>query len=191
MIGFLIFGGFWFWTIFTIISFVLILNVIFSDKLGWIWFSGIVMLVLFILSGGIPFAWMFANPLTTLMWAGIYIAAGLLWSIKEWYSYVVEKAKYYTSDSSMLYRGTDTKEDLIKELNRDVDIKRHWDDITTWIVYFPYFVLAWALTDPIKKLAQQFTFVYEKISSVLVNKTVNKIIAEREANANTKGNTGK
>ena len=189
MIGFLIFGGFWFWTIFTIISFVLILNVIFSDRLGWIWFSGFVMFVLFILSGGINFAWMFANPLTTLMWAGIYIAIGLFWSIKEWYGFVIDSSTYYTSNPYMT--KNETKEELLKTLSADINIKNHWDDVVTWIVYFPYFVLAWALTDPIKKLAQQFTFVYEKISSVLVNKTVNKIIAEREANANSKGNPGK
>jgi len=139
------------------------------------------------LSGGIPFVWMFANPLTTLMWAGIYIFAGLIWSIKEWYSYVKETAQEFSGG----YYSDKSEEELLEIIKDRVDIKRHWDDITTWIVYFPYFVLAWALTDPIKKLAQQFSFVYEKISSVLVSKTVSKLIAERETNANNKRNTGK
>lgn len=187
MIEFLIFGGFWFWTIFSLISFVLIINVIFSERLGWIWFFGFVMFVLFVLSGGINFAWMLANPLITLMWAGIYIAAGLLWSIKEWYSFVKEMSQEFKGG----YYSHKSEKELLAIIKDRVDIRNHWNDVTTWIVYFPYFVLAWALTDPIKKLAQQFSFVYEKISAVLINKTVNKIIAEREANANTKGNTGK
>lgn len=116
---------------------------------------------------------------------GIYILSGLIWSIKEWYSYVKETTKAFSSE----YDSDKSNTELIEMISDKVDVKDHWYNITTWIVYFPYFILAWALTDPIKKLAKQFTFVYEKISSVLVNKAVNKLITEREVNANNKRNT--
>jgi len=125
---------------------------------------------------------MFANPLTTLMWAGIYIFAGLIWSIKEWYSYVKDRAEYYTKTESLVKEFRFTEKEIKDNLIRETDITKHWDDITTWIVYFPYFVLAWALTDPIKLIAEQFAFVYKRIANSVTNKAINNIIKERTSN---------
>lgn len=68
MFEFLIFGGFWFWSIYGVLSLIIILLAIFSDRFGWIWGLGILLFVIFIINGGINFAWVFANPLVALMW---------------------------------------------------------------------------------------------------------------------------
>jgi hypothetical protein len=169
------------------------MNVIFSEKLFGIWIFGIILTALLIVSGGISFAWLMANPMTALMWIAIYIGSGLLWSMKEWNDYVNDRVEYYSNslvdmkDRNGKYLHT---EDGIKhKIENATDISQHWDSVTTWIVYFPFYFLSWILTDPIKFIAKQFTFVYKAISNRIVNNALDRVYREREANENNKRDT--
>lgn len=110
--------------------------------------------------------------------------------MKEWYSYVKEHAEYHSKYANSYSGKLMLSEKEIRDnLMVDTDVTQHWNNITTWIVYFPYFVLAWTLTDPIKLIAEQFTFVYKKTANAITNRAINTIIKERETNANNKRNS--
>ena len=183
MIAFLLVGTFWFWAILGVLFIAEILYAVSDNIKGGTWFVGLLLIVLFVLSGAINFAWIAANPWTLLLYIGIYIAAGLVWSMKEWYSYV--KAKVSRFGQSNYY--SDKTEDEFKEyMELELRLEDYWVTITTWIVYFPFFMLAWVLTDPIKKIAEQFSVVYNKITSSLINKATVKIFMEKKNDGNQK-----
>ena len=177
MIAFLLVGTVWFWMILALLIVGEILYAI-SDRIrAGTWFVGVLLTTLFVLSGAISFTWIAANPWMLLLYIAIYIGAGLLWSMKEWYSFVKAKVvRYRQSD----YYSNKTETEFRALMTSELQLDRYWGNITTWIVYFPFFMLAWVLTDPIKKIAEQFSVIYNKITSSLVNKATNKILTENK-----------
>jgi len=159
MLEFLIFGGFWFWLIVSIDLLILIISA-FNDAHGLTWIFGIILIFVLFVSGIISWSWVVANPLLFLVCVGIYIFVGIVWSIKEWYDYCLQEAKSN-------YRWVNTH---VEDGSYAPEISQHWDDVTTWIVYFPIFMLAWVLTEPIKKIAKQFSFIYNFVSKKVSDK---------------------
>lgn len=182
MIAFLLIGTFWFWSILT---FLFVLEIVYTikDSGRGIWLVGLLFTVLFILSGAISFAWIALNPLTLLLYIAIYIGIGLLWSMKEWYSFVKSMVHGYNLSGYYQKKTTDEMNDILKE---ELRLDLHWKSITTWIVYFPFFMLAWVLTEPIKKIAKLFSAVYNKITNLLVNKAIQNISTEKKNDGNKK-----
>lgn len=176
MIEFLIFGGLWFWIFFGFISFLTILNLIFSSREETVWIYGILFAILFFISGGIDFSWIASNPLLVIRNIGIYLGIGILWSMKEWYSYVnirikelLNESKYKSNFGS---KNTNPSIEEQKEFIRINSPRLNWSRITAWITYWPFYILSWILTDPIKKLAQQFRVIYNGITHMQVNKAL-------------------
>lgn len=160
MLEFLLFGTLWFYIISGIIVIVAI-GAIVNDNLGLNWFSVLLFITLFILSGIWSVDWILSNPIDTLIRVGIYLGIGLIWSMKEWYSFLFREAEEYVEAG--------IKKDLIRD---KLALRNHWHRIVNWIIYFPLHMLAWVLRDPVKWLAQRFAFVYESISKHVMNKAI-------------------
>lgn len=169
---FLIFGGLWFWGIFGFISFLILMNLIFSGREETIWIFGFLLVLLFFFSGLLNFSWIAENPLLVLRNVGIYIGIGLVWSMKEWYSFVKEQIKFRLQDMDKTF----SKEQKKAYISRSAPyVSNNWTRIASWITYWPYHILSWALTDPIKKIAKRFRVVYSGITQLQINNAINKI----------------
>lgn len=158
MLEFLLFGTLWFY-IFSGLIVIMAIGAIINDNIAWNWFSVLLFIALFVLSGVWSIDWILNNPVDTLIRVGIYLGIGLLWSMKEWYSYLFRRAEEYVE--------LGIKKDIIMDR---LALKNNWTRIVNWIVYFPLHMIAWVLRDPVKWLAQRFSFVYESISKHVINK---------------------
>lgn len=101
-----------------------------------------------------------------LIWAALWMVAGVLWSMKEWYDYLVE-------------RRDELKErfDSLSEKEKQNETNKTWvsyftyykptaadnkQQIVTWMTLWPLFFAGWVLTWP----RRMFVWIYNKLSTV-------------------------
>ena len=182
MVTFLLVGTFWFWSI---LIFLFVFEIVYTikDSDRGIWLIELLFTILFILSGAISFAWIAANPWMLLLYIAIYIGIGIVWSMKKWYSYVKRIIQSYKLSE---YYHKKTPDELNNILKLEFRHDSHGKYITTWIVYFPFFILVWVLIEPIKKIAKLFSGVYNKITNLLVDKAIKNISMEKKDDGNKK-----
>ena len=130
---------------------------------------------------------LFSDPLNTLMYAGGYILAGIIWSILKWKRYIshsVNKFKKVKSDFISKHGDIGTKwDEWINHLNSsylDLTFREHHTPgeivekvtisasekkgtIVSWISYWPMSLAATFLNDPLKRF---FSWIFDLISGV-------------------------
>lgn len=182
MIEFLAFGTLWFFITAGILFLVLLIS-IFNDADRALWFTGLLLITFLFISGTWGVSWVLDNPLIVLRNIAMYIGIGLIWSIKEWYSYVQEKTKYFFTHHNLYDYDTatnkkKTKEQMIALLKDQLALDHNWGIITQWITYYPFYMIAWMLKDPIKMIATKISFIYSGITTNIINRATAKIKIE-------------
>lgn len=143
------------------------------------------------------FTYLVNNPLTVLMWAGVYVAAGVIWSMVKWALYalgVKERFNEYCvselNDINLHNSGiidgnvrverrpVPTKEVLLANYNKykieklPLDVKKYKSKITFWMIWWPWSALWTLLNDPIRRfynmLYNMFGGVFQKISDKII-----------------------
>lgn len=105
---------------------------------------------------------------------GIYLLAGIFWSLFRWWRYAEEKVKVFNSQHS-----DSTRKDYIGYLKSDLNPTNHKATITSWIVYWPW-NLAWKvigniLTEIPLRLFDIAKGIYEGVSAKALEKVNNGI----------------
>lgn len=132
----LVVGGFWFWTVFSVFA-VWFLWATWAEK-GWPTTISIFLFlaVLTLFSDGEMHKWAYDNPINLLAAVGIYIAAGILWSIFKWYSLNIAIRRAYNRLLEKFKEGRkitgeipdEQKQDWLLHLCRNIDHDEELND---------------------------------------------------------------
>ena len=175
--AFFVIGTIWFW----IISAAVFAFLIFLTEDDSNIFASIVVVgFIWILSSVNGYS-ITADPLLWIKWAGIYFAAGTVWSFLKWFSYLYgikeELRKYknkYVAKNGIQLKSNGTFDDadfpgFAKYLNENyylngTTIRTKEDttpgvgtligDLTRWVVWWPFSAFWTILNDPIRRIAQ-------------------------------------
>jgi hypothetical protein len=179
--GFLIFGGFIFWAIIAVICILLLWTVenyskndeIHKGQLAWptVIIAGAIFLLYFFSNKGQLWLSLKSNITGLLMWLGIYLIVGIVWSFFKWYKIVKHaKAKYLKAQRE--YQKT------IKDGNSHIPFNKmltflpkvnEWKaSITSWILFWPFSTLRYAfgtmLIDFMDAIISRLKGLYDSIT---------------------------
>lgn len=183
MFGFeLVIGGALFWLLLIGLLVLCEISTVNETHWGFAWF---------LIFGGIlwwgfnanPFAWMLHNFGTTLIYAGIYLTAGVFWGFGRWYFYIKDAHDRILSNEKSLrqdytdagartvnpYKGSFT--DWLTEYNRIPLGKNNKEKISIWMFWWP-FSMFWTFFDDILRRAynaiiEQYMFIFDRINNMV------------------------
>lgn len=90
---------------------------------------------------------------------GVFVLAGLFWSVFKWFRYVNKTTTHYSD----LYGNTLTDSQM-RDLKSEISVSQHKAMVTSWIMFWPWSLL-WALTgDFFNMLYEAMTNIYQKIT---------------------------
>jgi hypothetical protein len=94
----------------------------------------------------------------------VYLVLGVIWSVKKWYSFVVEKKKTlretYASSVNKQATGNETFESYAKDHQPTAADNK--SRITGWMALWPFSLSWWILTWP----RRAFVWLYERLSTL-------------------------
>ena len=118
------------------------------------------------LTGAVLFTDAFAGvrPAALLAILAVYLTCGVLWSIKKWYSFVVdcknEMLRRYNTVVNKTAKGNETWESFSKDKQpKAADNKQR---IVSWMALWPFSFTWWVLTWP----RHAFTWCYERLTTL-------------------------
>jgi len=123
-----------------------------------------------VLAIGLAGILLFTDAIKVLTWqqwlvsGGIYVLAGVIWSIKKWYSYLVKERNYlrgiYDSQTLSVNRTDQGRIEFAREKRpKASDNKQR---ITTWMLLWPFSFSWWVLTWP----RELFNWLYQRLSTL-------------------------
>lgn len=163
-------GTIWFWVSIFMLS--LVLSVIVENGSGvWatIWTIGSVISISYIYKWSIITA-VKLHPGAAIIWLGIYLLAGALWSVCKWYFYLHKEMNKYKDEKRKFLAANNAKE-LTPKLAKEFlcfnsislcDASEHKGDLIRWSTYWPFSVLGTLLNDFIRKI---WEYVYDMLQS--------------------------
>lgn len=159
---FLLVSGWLFWAIAAGVAAVIILMLsVGDDSEGFATFVGMTALVLAALFTD---AFVGARPVWLALMFAAYLAAGVLWAIKKWWSYVVERRDYlksqYDNKVNKTATGNETWEAYSK--SRRPTAADNKQRIVSWMALWPFSFTWWAMTWP----RRAFSWLYGRLSTL-------------------------
>lgn len=103
-----------------------------------------------------------------IVFIGIYVGLGLIWSVWKWRLFVLDEKKDYiaTCESFQKTYNVDSLKNIIER-------KKNIDTITFWIILWPMSTFAYLLNDfivdTVKTLARGMSTVYDKVTNSIIN----------------------
>lgn len=174
MPAFLAFGGVLFWIIFAVFMIAIITCVEEFEKdgynranFGWPIFLNLVVIALFYFFYKEQFNW----GLTTaqiILYACVYLFIGIAWSFFKWLKLVKYKYRKYQLGVDS-YNKTPRYSSKPEIENFRPKVSQEKDQLTSWIVFWPYSVVRYAfvsfLGDIMDQIIKWFTGVYNTITT--------------------------
>lgn len=180
------YGTIWFWLA-TIIPFLFLILFVETESAGGAIFTIIATFAAFVAFGNkdiIP--WIAAHPLTILEYAGVYIAAGIVWGFVKWVFYVLRTRDQYEKfrktwiaengdidgDTYVDRLGskshTTTRREMFQKVARSHGVLPPKADhnkgrIIFWMSYWPASAIWTLINDPITRL---WKFVYNRLGAL-------------------------
>ena len=122
------------------------------------------------------FHYMKGNPFYFLTYAGIYVLAGLIWSVLKWWRYVAKIRREYDAARVRfceLHRLDPAaplplrfkalwQENSERDFGEPPQVTEHRGDIIRWMTYWPFSLLWTILNDPVRRL---FEFLYNLVGA--------------------------
>lgn len=100
------------------------------------------------------------SPLWLVSMAAVYLALGVLWSIKKWYTFVVEKKAEILIRFNNLSPQKTTFADYAKDQRPTA--ARNKERIVVWMTLWPFSFSWWILLWP----RRAFTWIYNRLSTL-------------------------
>lgn len=133
--------------------------------------STIILIVYAILIGGGNYGGWISFTLPIISWSAllvggtIYLVVGLIWSFYKWFRLYKTKMNQYNHQKSL--QNNPTLDRYIPKLEENKS------SITTWVLFWPFSVMRYVLSDVIFKfttfITECFESVYNKIGNYVLN----------------------
>lgn len=186
--GVLAAGSFWFWLVLIAIGIALV-ALVENEKGTWATFTAIGTVLLLNYAWKVPvFKVAVQHPFALLAWVGVYYAAGAVWGMVKWASFVHNKVGLYND-----YKADFLKNEGVTELTPALAAKlqerigsrynssgisstvptasEHKSDIVRWMTYWPFSIIGTFLSDFVVKLWNHiYTYMaktYDRIAARL------------------------
>ncbi len=162
-IGFLVFGGFWFWALCVLLSIILLTCI---ENKGGIWATLALVVALISLqlwSDVKVFSWVINNPALALLSFVGYFGIGTLWSVGKWWFHVGNIRAKYDARREEFCEANGINPNEAIPANKQAkwqqaiaylgpippSVRRHKTDIYLWIGYWPWSMFWTAFSDVI------------------------------------------
>jgi hypothetical protein len=170
-------GGFWFWCLFVGLLVLLELSTAAESHWGFAWlllFCG----VLWLFGNANPFAWFWQNPITVLIYAGIYLSIGLPWGIAKWFFHLKNVRDSLNPRLDLLRVEYNSKKQADQTFQQYLEYwnyipvaRKNKNQISVWMMWWPFSMAYTFFADIVRRfyhwVMDQYIVVFDKINNAV------------------------